>query len=162
MAVPYCVCVDVDSDGSANRTTCYTHCSKMAAPHYVCVDVCLDYSADLLHTLQLNGRWTLCMHWCVFRSFCSVNVLLHTLQEYWHSSWRSVRASCKITRKKNWEYQQGDMWTSNRRAVRCLVGMGRGVRGDRGNKGGFRLTRKLWNIFPATQFFSNILEFTQH
>jgi hypothetical protein len=35
-------------------------------------------------------------------------------------------------------------------------------RGDRGKGGGFGLTRKLWNIFPATQNLSNILEFTQH
>jgi hypothetical protein len=39
---------------------------------------------------------------------------------------------------------------------------GAGVRGDRGKEGGFRLTRNLWNIFPDTQFLSNILEFTQH
>jgi hypothetical protein len=39
--------------------------------------------------------------------------------------------------------------------------MGRGERGDRGKEGGFGLIWKLWNIFPATQFLSNILEFTQ-
>jgi hypothetical protein len=43
-------------------------------------------------------------------------------------------------------------------AVRCLVGRGRRPRGDRGKEG----RRKLWNIFPDTQFLSNILEFTQH
>jgi hypothetical protein len=43
--------------------------------------------------------------------------------------------------------------------------MGRAVRGDRGKEGKeemFGLTRKLWNIFPATQFLSTILEFTQY
>jgi hypothetical protein len=39
---------------------------------------------------------------------------------------------------------------------------GGGVGGDRGKEGGFGLTRKLYNIFPATQFLSNILEFTQY
>jgi hypothetical protein len=43
--------------------------------------------------------------------------------------------------------------------VECLVGT---ERGDRGKEGVFGLTRKLWNIFPDTQFLSNILEFTQH
>jgi hypothetical protein len=47
-------------------------------------------------------------------------------------------------------------------AVRCLVGKGRRVRGDREKEGGFGLTRKLWNIFPAIQFLSTILEFTQY
>jgi hypothetical protein len=40
--------------------------------------------------------------------------------------------------------------------------MGRGIRRDRGKEGGFGLTRKSWNIFPAKQFLSNILEFTLH
>jgi hypothetical protein len=40
--------------------------------------------------------------------------------------------------------------------------MGRGERGDRGKEGGFGLTRKLCNIFPATQFLSTILDFTQY
>jgi hypothetical protein len=40
--------------------------------------------------------------------------------------------------------------------------MGILVRGDRGKEGGLGLTRKLWNIFPATQFLSTILEFTQY
>jgi hypothetical protein len=46
--------------------------------------------------------------------------------------------------------------------VSCLVGMGRGVRGGRGKEGQFGLMRILWNIFPATQFLSNFLEFTQY
>jgi hypothetical protein len=40
--------------------------------------------------------------------------------------------------------------------------MGRGERGERGKEGGFGLTRKLWNIFPATQFLSTIIEFSQY
>jgi hypothetical protein len=40
--------------------------------------------------------------------------------------------------------------------------MKREVRGDRGKEGGFGLTKKLWNIILATQFLSNILEFTQY
>jgi hypothetical protein len=37
-----------------------------------------------------------------------------------------------------------------------------GKRGKRGREkeGGFGLKRKLWNMFPATQFLSNCLGFT--
>jgi hypothetical protein len=43
----------------------------------------------------------------------------------------------------------------------CIEGIWRGARGDRGKEEGLVETRILWNIFPATQFLSNFLEFTQ-
>jgi hypothetical protein len=77
------------------------HLSRMAAPRYVCIDVSSDNPSGLLHTSQQNGCSPLCMRWCLFSFVCLANVLLHTLQEYWHSSWRPVRVPCKITWGKN-------------------------------------------------------------
>jgi hypothetical protein len=53
------------------------------------------------------------------------------------------------------------MRMGNHSAVRCVVATCRGARGDRGKEEGLVETRILWNIFSATQFLSNFLEFTQ-
>jgi hypothetical protein len=85
---------------------------------------------DLLHTLQPNGRSPRGMRWCLFSFLCSENFLLHTWQEYWHSFWWSVWVPYKIT-GKNMRIPARRYLSLKPQSSENLVGVGRGVKGDR-------------------------------